>query len=34
VRPEEVADFALFLASPRSGFVTGHVHVVDGGLGS
>jgi NAD(P)-dependent dehydrogenase (short-subunit alcohol dehydrogenase family) len=34
VRPEEVADFALFLASPMSGFVTGHVHVVDGGLGS
>lgn len=33
-RPEEVANVALFLASSMSGFVTGHVHVVDGGLGS
>jgi NAD(P)-dependent dehydrogenase (short-subunit alcohol dehydrogenase family) len=33
-RPEEVAEVALFLASPMSEFVTGHIHVVDGGLGS
>ena len=32
--PDEVANVALFLASSMSGFVTGHVHVVDGGLGS
>ena len=32
--PDEVADTALYLASPLSRFVTGHVHVVDGGLGS
>jgi 3-oxoacyl-[acyl-carrier protein] reductase len=28
---EEIADFALFLASPRSAFATGAVFVVDGG---
>jgi meso-butanediol dehydrogenase / (S,S)-butanediol dehydrogenase / diacetyl reductase len=30
--PAEVASYALFLASDESGFVTGGVHVVDGGL--
>ncbi len=30
-RPEEVAQTALFLASPRSSFVIGHALVVDGG---
>lgn len=30
-RPEEIADFALFLASPRAAFSTGAVYVVDGG---
>lgn len=30
--PEDVADMALFLASPASDFVTGAVFVVDGGL--
>jgi 3-oxoacyl-[acyl-carrier protein] reductase len=28
---EEIADFAAFLASPRSSFATGAVYVVDGG---
>jgi NAD(P)-dependent dehydrogenase (short-subunit alcohol dehydrogenase family) len=31
-QPEEVARAALFLAAPASGFVTGHVLVVDGGV--
>jgi 2-keto-3-deoxy-L-fuconate dehydrogenase len=30
--PEEVADAALYLASPASGFVTGSALVIDGGL--
>ncbi|ACV47069.1 MULTISPECIES: SDR family NAD(P)-dependent oxidoreductase [Halomicrobium] len=33
-RPDEVADTALFLASERSGFITGENIVVDGGLTS
>lgn len=30
-RAEEIADFAAFLCSPRSSFVTGGIFVVDGG---
>ncbi|MBT9258451.1 MAG: 3-oxoacyl-[acyl-carrier-protein] reductase [Clostridiales bacterium] len=30
--PEEVAEAVAFLASPLSGYITGHVLVVDGGL--
>lgn len=29
--PEEIADFILFLVSPRSAFATGAVYIVDGG---
>lgn len=32
--PDEVARVALFLASPMSSFVTGHIYPVDGGLAS
>ena len=30
--PEEVAWLALFLASDESGYITGHAHLVDGGM--
>ena len=30
--PEELADLAVFLASPRAGYITGTVYPVDGGL--
>ena len=30
-RPEEFAAVAVFLASERASFVTGHVHLIDGG---
>lgn len=32
--PQDIAQYALFLASEESAFVTGAVHVVDGGLTS
>jgi NAD(P)-dependent dehydrogenase (short-subunit alcohol dehydrogenase family) len=31
-QPEEIAQAALFLASPEAAFITGHVLVVDGGV--
>ncbi len=31
-KPEEVANFALFLASDEASFTTGHIHLVDGGF--
>ncbi len=31
-RPEEVAWLAVFLASDESSFITGHAHLVDGGM--
>jgi len=30
--PGELADLAVFLASPRAGYITGAVYPVDGGL--
>lgn len=30
--PEEIADSAVYLASDAAGYVTGEVHVADGGL--
>lgn len=29
--PSDVAELVAFLASPRSGYITGHVHVIGGG---
>ncbi|MCP4537450.1 MAG: SDR family oxidoreductase [Chloroflexi bacterium] len=32
-QPEEVAELIYFLASPRSGWITGGTHLIDGGRG-
>jgi NAD(P)-dependent dehydrogenase (short-subunit alcohol dehydrogenase family) len=32
--PRDIAEMALFLASDRSGFITGQAFVVDGGFGA
>jgi 2-keto-3-deoxy-L-fuconate dehydrogenase len=31
-RPQEVAALAVFLASEESSYITGHAHLVDGGM--
>jgi NAD(P)-dependent dehydrogenase (short-subunit alcohol dehydrogenase family) len=31
-QPEEVAELILFLLSDKSSFITGSIHVIDGGL--
>jgi 2-keto-3-deoxy-L-fuconate dehydrogenase len=31
-KPEEVAQLAVFLASDESSYITGHAHLVDGGM--
>jgi NAD(P)-dependent dehydrogenase (short-subunit alcohol dehydrogenase family) len=31
-RPEDVAELALFLCSPRADFITGACHTIDGGM--
>jgi NAD(P)-dependent dehydrogenase (short-subunit alcohol dehydrogenase family) len=31
-QPEEIGDAVVFLASPRSGFITGQVLAVNGGM--
>lgn len=33
-RPEEVAALAAYLAGPESGFITGAMHTIDGGMGA